>query len=89
LGSSEIVHPKIAYVETEPDLREIMLNLLQKHGFVVAGYDSSESFLSEFKAGLYDLIISGTHLPKMKGSVELYRNLKRIDPKQRYLFVSV
>jgi hypothetical protein len=42
--------------------------------------------LPDFKAGLFDLIISNLRLHKMVGP-ELYREIKRIDPKRECMFL--
>jgi CheY-like chemotaxis protein len=80
--------PQIAYIESEPDLRSVITGTLQRHGFAVSVYETSKSFLPDFEVGLFDLIYSGTHTPKIGEGFELFRQIRKIDPGQKYIFGS-
>ena len=66
-------------------MREVIIKGLQKHGFVVNGYDTAKSFLPEFKVGLFDVIIFETY---KTGGLDLFRHIKRIDPKQKFMYLT-
>src|SRR5687768_10012796 len=77
LDTSEGLHPKIAHIDWNSEMREVIIKELQKHSFVVNGYDSAKSFLPVFKVGLFDVIIFDTW---RTGGFDLFRHIKRIDP---------
>ena len=54
----------------------------RRYGFVVDTFDDPQQALSNFKAGLYDLLLIDVKMPKMNG-FELYREVKKIDNKPK------
>jgi two-component system catabolic regulation response regulator CreB/two-component system response regulator ChvI len=77
--------PKIAHIDVDPELRAVLAKGLQKHGFEVHSYDSAKSFLPDYKVGLFDLIIFDTF---RTGAWDLLRHMKRIDPKQKFMWLT-
>lgn len=66
---------RIAIVEDEADLREILIDYLQRAGFEAFGFDSSESFLSEGFGQKFDGFLVDRKLPGKSG-LEVVRTLK-------------
>jgi two-component system, OmpR family, response regulator ChvI len=50
-------------------------------------YTSSKSALSDFKAGIYDLLLLDIKMPDING-FELYEELKKIDAKPKVCFIT-
>jgi two-component system response regulator ChvI len=51
--------------------------VLENSGFVVEPYDDPNLALSNFKIGLYDLLLLDIRMPKMNG-FELYQKIREI-----------
>jgi len=60
---------------------------LEKYGFRVSTYNDPVLALSEFKAGLYDLLIVDIRMPGMSG-FELYEKIKQIDDRVDVCFIT-
>jgi CheY-like chemotaxis protein len=56
-------------------------------GFAVDTFTDPTEALSNFKAGLYDLLLLDIKMPKMNG-FELYRKLKEIDHRVKVCFLT-
>ena len=59
----------------------------KKQIFVVDTFNDPQEALSNFKAGLYDLLLIDVKMPKMNG-FELYRELEKIDDKAKVCFIT-
>ncbi len=72
---------KVAYIEDEEDLLDIVKVSLEKVGFEVDGYSSANSFLelTESKRRSYHLILTDKNLPGITG-VELIKRVKQSNP---------
>jgi two-component system response regulator ChvI len=69
---------KILLVDDEPDIIYSIKRLLEDNGFVVDSYTDPTLALSNFKPGLYDLLLLDIKMPKMSG-LDLYQKMKEID----------
>ncbi len=58
---------KIALVEDDENLRELVQDLLLSLGYAVATFPNGQEFLSRYQRGQYDAIIMDTHMPDPKG----------------------
>jgi DNA-binding response OmpR family regulator len=77
---------RILIVDDDPDIT-LTFNLgLTKKGFAVSVFNDPLNALSEFRAGLYDLILLDVKMPKMNG-FKLSREIEKIDdiPKVCYI----
>jgi two-component system catabolic regulation response regulator CreB/two-component system response regulator ChvI len=73
-------HKRIMIVDDE---RYVILPFkmgLEDNGFLVDTFDDPLEALSNFKAGVYDLLLIDIRMPKMSG-FELYEKIKVIDSK--------
>ena len=69
---------KILLVDDEPDIIYSIKRLLEDNEFVVDSYADPTLALSNFKPGLYDLLLFDIKMPKMSG-LDLYQKIKEID----------
>jgi DNA-binding response OmpR family regulator len=60
---------------------------LENEGFEVDTYNDPIQALSNFKTGLYDLLLIDIKMPKMDG-FELYKKLQQIDQKVKICFIT-
>jgi len=60
---------------------------LQANGLKVNTFNDPQLPLSEFKEGVYDLVILDYKMPKMNG-FELYRKIRKMDKKVRVCFLT-
>ncbi|MFL6384352.1 MAG: response regulator [Nitrososphaeraceae archaeon] len=77
-------------VDDEPDITlsiKIGLEEHKKQIFVVDTFNDPQEALSNFKAGLYDLLLIDIKMPKMNG-FELYREIEKIDNKAKVCFIT-
>lgn len=57
------------------------------NGFAVDIFNNPTEALSNFKSGLYDLVLLDVKMPKMNG-LELYERIKEIDGNVRVCFIT-
>src|SRR5918999_197403 len=69
---------RILVVDDEPDIIHVVEMVLENNGFLVDSYTDPTLALSNFKPGLYDLLLLDIRMPKMN-SFELYQKMKEID----------
>jgi CheY-like chemotaxis protein len=74
-------------VDDEPDVTYTIRRVLENNGFVVDSYTESTLALSNFKLGLYDLLLLDIKMPKMDG-FELYQKMKEIDRNVKICFLT-
>ena len=68
---------RILVVDDEPDMTLLFKMALESYGsFTVSTFNDPLIALSNFKAGLYDLIILDIKMPKMDG-FDLYHEIKK------------
>ena len=78
---------RILLVDDEHDITFSLRISLEDNGFVVDTFNDPEEALSNFKAGLYDLLLIDVKMPKMNG-FELYREIEKIDNKAKVCFIT-
>ena len=78
---------RILLVDDEQDIAFTFSTGLEDNGFVVDTFNDTEEALSNFKAGLYDLLLIDVKMPKMNG-FELYREIEKIDKKPKICFIT-
>jgi two-component system, OmpR family, response regulator ChvI len=78
---------RILVVDDEPDVNLTIKLALENEGFEVDTYNDPIQALSNFKTGLYDLLLIDIKMPKMDG-FELYKKLQQIDQKVKICFIT-
>jgi DNA-binding response OmpR family regulator len=76
---------RILLVDDEPDTIRVVEMVLEDNGFLVDTYTDPTVALSNFKPGLYDLLLLDIRMPKMNG-FELYQKMKEIDSNVKICF---
>ena len=71
----------------EPGIIPSFVPALEEYGFIVDIFDDPLTALSNFKNGIYDILIINIRLPKMNG-FELYDKMKAIDDKIKICLVT-
>jgi two-component system, OmpR family, response regulator ChvI len=78
---------RILLVDDEQDITFALSTGLEDKGFAVDAVNDPQEALSNFKAGLYDLLLIDVKMPKMNG-FELYREIEKIDNKVKVCFIT-
>jgi len=78
---------RIMIVDDEYDIARLFAIGLERNGFAVDVFNDPFSALSNYKAGLYDLILLDIRMPDMNG-YELYNKIRDIDDKARVCFIT-
>ena len=78
---------KILLVDDEPDIIYSIKRLLEDNEFVVDSYTDPTLALSNFKPGLYDLLLLDIKMPNMNG-LDLYQKMKEIDSNVKICFLT-
>jgi DNA-binding response OmpR family regulator len=78
---------RILVVDDEPDLTQVSRLALEDHGFKVDSFNDPYLALSEYRPGLYDLVILDIKMPNMDG-FELYLEIKKIDTNANVCFLT-
>lgn len=73
---------RILVVDDEVDITTIFKLTLEKVNLHVDVYNDPLLALSDYKAGMYDLLLFDIRMPKMKG-FELYRKIKDIEDEEK------
>ena len=74
-------------VDDEYDITRLVKMVLENNGFLVDAYTDPILALSNYKAGLYDLLLLDIRMPKMNG-LELYQKMKQIDTNAKVCFIT-
>lgn len=74
-------------IDDEPDIIYSIKTVLERNGFVVDSYTDPTLALSNFKPGLYDLLLLDIKMPKMNG-FDLYQKMKEIDSNVKMCFLT-
>jgi CheY-like chemotaxis protein len=86
-GTGSNVQHRILIVEDEQDIARLFTIALQDNGFVVDVFNDPLYALSNYKTGLYDLLLLDIRMPTMSG-FELYQKIKDIDDKVQVCFIT-
>jgi DNA-binding response OmpR family regulator len=78
---------RILLVDDEPDITYLVEIVLEDNGFVVDSYTDPTLALSNFKPGLYDLLLLDIRMPKING-FDLYQKMKKIDSNVKTCFLT-
>ena len=78
---------RILLVDDEHDITFSLRIGLENNGFAVDIFNDPEEALSNFKAGLYDLLLIDIKMPKMNG-FELYQEIEKMDNKAKVCFIT-
>jgi two-component system, OmpR family, response regulator ChvI len=78
---------RILLVDDESDITIAFRMSLESNGFIVDTFNDPQGALSNFKAGVYDLLLIDIKMPKMNG-FELYQEIERIDNKVKVCFIT-
>jgi CheY-like chemotaxis protein len=78
---------RIMIVDDEQDIARLFAIGLERSGFIVDVFNDPLSALSNYKAGLYDLLLLDIRMPNMNG-FELYQKLKDIDNEAKACFIT-
>jgi CheY-like chemotaxis protein len=65
----------------------LKIGLVEDEVFDVDAFTDPELALSNYKSGLYDLVLIDIKMPKMDG-FELYEQLKKVDPDVNVCFLT-
>ena len=86
-GSNSQNSGRILIVDDEHDIARLFAVGLERNGFVVDVFNDPLTALSNYKAGLYDLLLLDIKMPKMNG-FELYQKIKDKDDKAKVCFIT-
>jgi CheY-like chemotaxis protein len=78
---------RILLVDDEPDVIYTIKRVLENIGFIVDSYDDPILTLTNFRPGLYDLILLDIKMPNMNG-FDLYERIKEIDRNVKTCFLT-
>jgi DNA-binding response OmpR family regulator len=78
---------KILLIDDEPDIIYSIKRVLENNEFVVDSYTDPTLALSNFRPGLYDLILLDIKMPKMNG-FDLYQKMKEIESNVKICFLT-
>lgn len=71
---------RVAIVEDDPDLLELLQEELASQGYKVTAYGCAEDFLGNLEKQVFDLIISDIRLPGIDGMQLLQRLKQQVEP---------
>jgi DNA-binding response OmpR family regulator len=78
---------RILLVDDELDVTYTLETILENIGFVVESYNDPVLALSNFRPGLYDLLLLDIKMPKMSG-FDLYQKMNEIDSNVKTCFLT-
>jgi CheY-like chemotaxis protein len=78
---------RILIVDDEKDIARFFKIALERAGFIVDMFNDPLISLSNYKAGVYDLLLLDIRMPNMSG-FELYNKIKEIDDKVKVCFIT-
>jgi CheY-like chemotaxis protein len=81
-GSSSFMKKRVLVVDDEVDITTIFKLALEKVNLHVDVYNDPLLALSDYKAGMYDLLLFDIRMPGMNG-FELYRKIKDIEEEEK------
>jgi two-component system, OmpR family, response regulator ChvI len=78
---------KILLVDDEPDITSSLKIGLEDNGFAVDIFNDAALALSNFKAGMYALVLLDVKMPQING-FELYEKIRELDSKVKACFIT-
>lgn len=78
---------RIAVVDDEPDITNVLKKGLERHGFSVDTFNDPQAALANFQPMYYDLMIIDIRMPRING-FDLYRELKERDTGVKVCFLT-
>jgi two-component system response regulator ChvI len=78
---------RIAIVDDEPDITNVIKKGLEHHGFAVDTFNDPHAALASFQPKYYDLMIIDIRMPIING-FDLYRQLKKRDTSVKVCFLT-
>lgn len=77
----------ILLVDDEEDIARLFKRALERAGFVVDMYNDPLQLLSNYRAGIYDLLLLDNKMSVIDG-FELYKKIRQIDDKSKVCFMT-
>jgi CheY-like chemotaxis protein len=77
----------ILLVDDEEDIARLFKRALERAGFFVDVYNDPLQSLSNYRAGIYDLLLLDIKMPVING-FELYKRIRQIDDKSKVCFMT-
>lgn len=87
LTSVQIRKYRVMIVDDEEDIATIFKIGLERNEFIVTTYNDPRKALSDFRPGMYDLLILDIRMPGMNG-FELYQKIRDMDDKVKVCFLT-
>lgn len=78
---------RIAIVDDEPDITNVLKKGLERYGFTVDTFNDPQAALASFQPMYYDLMIIDIRMPRING-FDLYRQLKKRDTGVKVCFLT-
>lgn len=78
---------RILIVDDDADISNLFKLSLERYGFVVNAFNDPLLALSNYKAGIYDLLLLDIKMPGMNG-FELFQRIRKLDDKAKVCFVT-
>jgi DNA-binding response OmpR family regulator len=78
---------RVMIVDDEQDITTIFKMGLENNQFIVTTFNDPVEAFSEFRPGLYDLLILDIRMPGMNG-FQLYRKIREVDNKVKVCFLT-
>ena len=74
-------------VDDEPDITYLLKKVFQINNIATDSFNDAEEALSQFKSGMYGLILLDIGMPRMNG-FELYGEIRKLDRAVKVCFLS-
>jgi DNA-binding response OmpR family regulator len=87
MSISAVKNKRILLVDDEPDVTYTLEIVLEDNGFRVDSYTDPTLALSNFRPGLYDLLLLDIRMPTING-FDLYQKMKEIDSNVKICFLT-
>lgn len=78
---------KLLIVDDDPVITSTFKKGLEANGFSVDSYNDPINALSNFIAGIYNIVLLDIKMPRMNG-FELYREIEKFDDKVKVCFIT-
>lgn len=78
---------RIAVVDDEPDITNVLKKGLERYGFIVDAFNDPQAALANFQPMYYDIMIIDIRMPRING-FDLYRQVKKRDTGVKVCFLT-